>query len=303
VILPYLHYDVFTGQALAGNQLAVFPDGRDLDSETMQRVAREMNFSESTFVLPAERNDTDARMRIFTPSVEMPMAGHPTIGSTFALAQAGVIAPRLERFVFGLNVGPVAVDLEWSDAQLRFAWMTQGMPEFGASADRAPVAPALGLGVDDVRSELPVQQVSCGVPYLIVPLRDQAAVDRAATDHGALRRLQQATGVDLPLYLFAQADPGSPIPDPARVFSCRMFAPGLGVLEDPGTGSAAGPLGAYLVHHGVVGSDGPWRIVIEQGVVMGRPSRIEVVVTGRSEAMMVKVGGEAVLVGRGELFL
>ena len=276
----------------------------------MQRVAREMNFSESTFVLPAERNDTDARMRIFTPSVEMPMAGHPTIGSTFALAQAGVIAPRLERFVFGLNVGPVAVDLEWSDAQLRFVWMTQGVPEFGASADRAPVAHALGLDVDDVRSELPVQQVSCGVPYLIVPLRDHAAVDRAATDHGALRRLQQATGVDLPLYLFAPSvtgsrirDPGSPIADPARVFSCRMFAPGLGVLEDPGTGSAAGPLGAYLVSHGVVGSDGPWRIAIEQGVVMGRPSRIEVVISGPSEAMMVKVGGEAVLVGRGELFL
>ena len=304
MILPYLHYDVFTGQALAGNQLAVFPDGRDLDSGTMQRVAREMNFSESTFVLPAERDDTDARMRIFTPSVEMPMAGHPTIGSTFALAQAGVIAPRLERFVFGLNVGPVAVDLEWSDAQLRFAWMTQGRPEFGASADRAPVAHALGLDVDDVRSELPVQQVSCGVPYLIVPLRDQAAVDRAATDHGALRRLQQATGVDLPLYLFAPSVPGSRILDPgSRVLSCRMFAPGLGVLEDPGTGSAAGPLGAYLVRHGVVGSDGPWRIVIEQGVVMGRPSRIEVVITGSPEAMVVKVGGEAVLVGRGELFL
>ena len=113
--LSYLHYDVFTGEALLGNQLAVFTDARGLDTAKMQRLAREMNFSESTFILPAERSDTDIRMRIFTPMNEMPMAGHPTIGSTFALAQTGVIRPGSARFVFGLNIGPVPVDLEWNE--------------------------------------------------------------------------------------------------------------------------------------------------------------------------------------------
>src|SRR5690349_22107304 len=129
--LPFFHYDVFTDTALAGNQLAVFPDGRSLTPEQMQAIAREMNFSESTFVLPAERPDTDVRMRIFTPGEEMPMAGHPTIGSTFALADTGAIAPGTARVVFGLNVGPIPVDLEWRGTRLRFAWMTQGAPEFG----------------------------------------------------------------------------------------------------------------------------------------------------------------------------
>src|SRR5690349_24692181 len=129
--LPFFHYDVFTDTALAGNQLAVFPDGRSLTPEQMQAIAREMNFSESTFVLRAERPDTDVRMRIFTPALEMPMAGHPTVGSTFALAQMGAIAHGRERFVFGLNIGPTPVDLEWDGSSLGFAWMTQRNPEFG----------------------------------------------------------------------------------------------------------------------------------------------------------------------------
>src|SRR5687767_8502002 len=112
--LPYLHYDVFTGEALVGNQLAVFTNARGLDTAQMQRLAREMNFSESTFILPAEQPGTDIRMRIFTPSIEMPMAGHPTIGSTFALAHTGVIRAGSDRFVFGLNIGAVPVDLEWN---------------------------------------------------------------------------------------------------------------------------------------------------------------------------------------------
>ena len=149
--LSYLHYDVFTGEALLGNQLAVFTEARGLDTAKMQRLAREMNFSESTFILPAERSDDDIRMRIFTPMNEMPMAGHPTIGSTFALAQTGVIRPGSARFVFGLNIGPVPVDLEWNGSALRFAWMTQSTPTFGPIiADRAVVAAALGLETADL---------------------------------------------------------------------------------------------------------------------------------------------------------
>src|SRR5215216_6220488 len=123
--LSYLHYDVFTSEPLLGNQLAVFTDGNGLDPADMQRIAREMNFSESTFILPVEDEGTDVRMRIFTPVNEMPMAGHPTIGSTFALAHTGVIKPRSTRVVFGLNIGAVPVDLVWSEGELQFAWMTQ----------------------------------------------------------------------------------------------------------------------------------------------------------------------------------
>ena len=150
-------------------QLAVFPDARGLSTAQMQAIAREINFSETTFILPAERADTDIRMRIFTPGVEMPMAGHPTVGSTFALAHVGVIAPGRTRFVFGLNVGPTPVDLEWDGGRVRFVWMTLGRPAFGATvADRAAVARAIGLRVDDLVDDLPIQEVSCGVSYLFV---------------------------------------------------------------------------------------------------------------------------------------
>ena len=298
--LPYLHYDVFTGEPLLGNQLAVFTDASSLDAAMMQLVAREMNFAESTFILPPERSDTDVRMRIFTPQVEMPMAGHPTIGSTFALAHRGGIISGTPRFVFGLNVGPVPVDLEWSDGRLRFAWMTQANPEFGPPVtDRDAVAAALGLTVDDLAADLPVQQVSCGVPYLCAPLRDHDAVDRAMSDSAAFRRLRAVIGLELPIYLFAL----SPFGSPQTVYS-RMFAPEFGIVEDPATGSAAGPLGCYLVRHGLVTGDAAQRIVCLQGVAMGRASRIHVAIHGTADAIaQVKVGGEAVLVGRGELLV
>src|SRR5215510_4186076 len=139
--MNYLFYDVFTDRPLLGNQLAVFPDARGLTTAQMQAIAREINFSETTFVLPAERSDTDVRMRIFTPGVEMPMAGHPTVGSTFALARAGIIPVGCERFVFGLNIGPTPVSLTWRGADLSFVWMTQLAPTFSEPiADRAAAA-------------------------------------------------------------------------------------------------------------------------------------------------------------------
>ena len=297
--LSYLHYDVFTGEALVGNQLAVFTDARGLETSKMQRLAREMNFSESTFILPAERSDTDIRMRIFTPMNEMPMAGHPTIGSTFALAQTGVIHPGSTRFVFGLNIGPVPVDLEWKERELRFAWMTQSTPTFGPIYEnRAAVAATLGLDVRDVVSDLPVQEVSCGVPYLLVPLRDRATVDRAVSDAAAFRRLATVSR-DLAIFLFSIDPAGS-----SETVYSRMFAPEFGIIEDPATGSASGPLGCYLVHHGVVQGDAAQRIVSLQGVAMGRSSRIHISIEGsRPSITGVRVGGEAVLVGRGELLV
>lgn len=298
--LSYLHYDVFTGEALLGNQLAVFTDARGVDVAKMQRVAREMNFSESTFILPSERSDTDIRMRIFTPMNEMPMAGHPTIGSTFALAHAGVIRPGSSRFVFGLNIGPVPVDLEWNGSVLRFAWMTQSNPSFGPIVDhRAAVAAALGLDVADLADTLPVQEVSCGVPFLLVPLRDRRAVDRAISDAAAFRRLTTATKLDRAIFMFSIDPAGST----ETVYS-RMFAPEFGIIEDPATGSASGPLGCYLVHHGAVAADAAREMVSLQGAAMGRASRIHISIEGDRRAITrVRVGGEAVLVGQGELLV
>ena len=300
----YLHYDVFTRDPLVGNQLAVFTDGRGLSDRTMQAIAREMNFSESTFVLPAEAAGTDVRMRIFTPAQELPMAGHPTIGSTFALAETGVIRAGASRFVFGLGVGPTPVDLEWDDTRLRFAWMTQPLPAFGSVLhDGAAVAAALGVSESDL-APLPVQPVSCGVPYLLVPLRDRAAVDRAVSDAAACRRLAAVLGESLPIFLFAVGGSASETrPTPFRVYS-RMFAPEFGIVEDPATGSASGPLGCYLVEHGVVTPEQAAAIISDQGVAMGRASRIHVAIAGTADAIThVRVGGEAVLVGRGELLV
>jgi len=168
--LSYLHYDVFTAKPLLGNQLAVFTDAQGLDTAHMQAIAREMNFSESTFILPNERPDTDIRMRIFTPFNEMPMAGHPVVGSTFALARDGRIARGRADWSFGLNIGPTPVSLEWMADRLSFAWMTQLKPTFGKTiTDTAALAAALGLDADAVPTP-GGQEVNCGSNFFIIPM-------------------------------------------------------------------------------------------------------------------------------------
>src|SRR5688572_16777283 len=156
----YLHYDVFTDRRFGGNQLAVFPEAAGLSATTMQQIAREIGFAETTFVTSSERPDTDTRMRIFTPGNELPMAGHPVVGSTFALARVGAIDRGRTDWVFGLNIGPTRVSMEWDGLRLTFVWMTQRNPEFGPTFDDvARVAAALGLREDDIRATgLPVQQ-------------------------------------------------------------------------------------------------------------------------------------------------
>jgi trans-2,3-dihydro-3-hydroxyanthranilate isomerase len=294
----YLHLDVFTGERFGGNQLAVFLDARGLPAETMQAVTKEMNFSESTFILPAERPDTDIRMRIFTPGCEMPMAGHPTVGSAFALAFAGAIPPGRKRWVFGLNVGPTPVDIEWDADRPVFAWMTQQRPVFGPVVpDVEAAAHAIGVDAAAVRStHLPVQEVSCGVPFVFIPVATRAGVDAASPNLDAFNRLCEAAGVDNHAMFVFSRETG---PDGATVYS-RMFAPGLGVFEDPATGAASGPLGCYLVRHGVVPPDQAGAILSLQGVRMGRPSRVHIAVgLDDGEITRVRVGGEAVLVGEG----
>ena len=303
----YLHYDVFTRRPLAGNQLAVFPEAAGLDPALMQRIALEMAFPETTFILPPETDDTDVRMRIFTPRRELPMAGHPTIGSTFALASDGVIGPDRDRLVFGLGIGPTPVSLEWAGDELTFAWMRQPLPEFGPlieDKDRGEVAAALGIDPGDITAGLPIQVVSSGLPVLFVPLETRRAVDAVTFELAGLPPVFARHRLDdLPVFVFS-LETGH---DDATAYS-RMFAPAFGIPEDPAPGGASGPLDTYLVHHGAVSPDGIAQMVSLQGVKMGRPSRVHISISSSASSKdgditSVQVGGAAVLVAEGALYL
>ena len=301
--MRYLHYDVFTDRKFEGNQLAVFPAARGLTTAQMQTITREMNFSECTFLLPAETPGTDVRMRIFTPGAELPMAGHPTIGTTFALAHEGVIAAGRERWVFGLGVGPTPVELTWDGEALSFAWMDQRPPEYRQPASlRTAIIRAAGVDPAAVDATgLPVEEISCGAAFSFVPVQTRAAVDAAEPDLGALRRLKSAfPGGHVGVFIFSTESV-----DPAVVVYSRMFAPSQGIPEDPATGGASGPLGSYLVKHGLVTREQRQDMVSLQGVAMGRPSRIHMRITEDANGVItrVQVGGKAVRVGEGSLDL
>jgi trans-2,3-dihydro-3-hydroxyanthranilate isomerase len=299
--LRYLHLDVFTDTPLEGNQLAVFPEPpRDLDAALMQRIAAEMNFSESTFLFPAEHGG-DAHMRIFTPGSELPMAGHPTIGTTFALAMEGVITAPRDRFVFELGVGPISVSLEWSGGTLDFAWMTQLLPHFGRAFDARALAAALGVEAAEIDPRLPAQEISCGVPFLFVPLPSRAAVDGVQIDRRAYAKALQAEGLDDELAVFVfTMDPRNAVSD-ETIYS-RMLAPAFGIAEDPATGGASGPLGCYLVEHRLVDAAAARAQISLQGAAMGRPSRISISIDVEGGTITrVRVGGRSVLVGTGTL--
>ena len=298
--LRYLHLDVFTDAPFSGNQLAVFPDPGELTTEQMQRIANEMAFSETTFVYP-RTGDGDVQMRIFTPGEELPIAGHPVIGSTVALAIEGVIAQRREHFVFELRIGPTPVSMEWRDGHLQFVWMTQPNPDFGAVVEeRTSLAHALGLDDSALLSKAPAQIVSCGVPYLVVPLSSRTAVDAVAVDRkGVARCLEAAGAAECPVFVFTLDGRRE-----GETAYSRMLAPSFGIAEDPATGSASGPLGSYLVQYGLVTREAARGMVSLQGVAMGRPSRIHISIDGSPGAITrVRVGGQAVMVGAGELRL
>ena len=290
----FVQVDVFTPKPFGGNQLAVFTDARGLSAEEMQTLAREMNFAESTFVLPPERPGAVKRVRIFTTTSEMPFAGHPTVGTTFVLASEGVIPLTGAETTahLQLNIGLTPVRVTARDDRPEFVWMEQRRAEFGeAGAPAAAVAGAIGVEVEDIAATgWPLQVVSTGVPYLIVPLRTLGAVRRAHPDPTALQRILPP---DTCAYLFTRE-----AQDPAHQARARMFnANPLDLPEDAATGSAAGPLGAYLVRHKILA---PGTFVIEQGYEMGRPSLIHVSVT---EGGQISVGGRTVKVGEGVMYL
>jgi trans-2,3-dihydro-3-hydroxyanthranilate isomerase len=298
VLLRYVRLDVFTNQPFTGIPLAVFPDAAGIDEQRMQRITNEMALPESMFVFPPESPETDARVRIFTPSGGLPMAGGPTIGTVFALAREKRLPVSADKSVLGLGIGPTTVGLEWGQNALRFAWMTQAIPTFGPIiTDGVAAAAAVGVQPGDLAGDnLPVQVASSGVRFLYVPLRSRAAVDAASLDRGRLCALLRSVDLDeLPVFVFSceQAD------DDATVYS-RMFGPCIGIPEDPGCGAASGPLGAYLLKYNAVSAENASRLVSLQGVRMGRPSRVYISLSTRVGALEeVRVGGEAVVVGEG----
>jgi trans-2,3-dihydro-3-hydroxyanthranilate isomerase len=296
----YLHVDVFTDTPFEGNQLAVFPEPRGLTTDMMQTITREMNFSECTFIFPPESEGTNVRMRIFTPGEELPMAGHPTIGSTFALVKEGVIKTGQKDFIFGLGVGPTPVSLEWKGTALDFAWMTQKNPQFGGQVkDRAGFARAIGVD-DDALADVAPQVVSCGVPFLFAALKTRSAVDNVNMNLQSYGDVCRASAIDeLPLFVFT-TDRTAAHGDEA-VYS-RMLAPGFGIAEDPATGGASGPLGCYLFANNLVPRGRLDHIISLQGAKMLRPSRIHIAIEATGEEITrVRVGGRSVLIGDGRL--
>jgi trans-2,3-dihydro-3-hydroxyanthranilate isomerase len=276
--LRYVVTDVFTDKPLTGNQLAVFTDGREVDDELMQKLAKEMNYSESVFVLPPEQGG-HARIRIFTPATELPFAGHPVLGSAFVLAgplQLGEIA--LET-----GAGVVPVVLEREGARISFGWMRQPIPKVEPFDKAEAVQDLLGI-----RSQLPVELYHQGPGFAYFEVESKAALAALSPDFGALGRV-----TDYGISCFA----GS-----GTDWKTRMFAPTSGVPEDPATGSAAGPLAMHLARHGRIGFD--QEIEISQGDEIGRPSKLFARVTGTAEGVeSIEVGGSAVVVARGEFRL
>lgn len=290
--LSMTQWDVFSSRPLEGNSLAVFSDGRGLGDAEMQAIAKEMNLSETTFILPRDPETERARgirVRIFTVQEELPFAGHPTLGTAFALRGQTDAA----EIVLELNVGRVPVRFESRDGQPVFGEMTQMDPKFGLQHDREAVARATGLRVDDFHSSLPIETVSTGVPFTIAPLQSLAVLQNLRVDlRGTTEYLEKSGGK---FFYFVTRET---VDSAAGLHARMVFYNG----EDPATGSAAGCAAAWMVAHKV--AEAEQQVLIEQGVEMQRPSRIFVRASRRDNRVVnVRVGGNAVEVIRAEVFL
>ena len=301
--LRFIQLDVFSSVPLEGNPLAVFPDGRGLSDDEMQAIAREMNLSETTFVLPREASvdkERGVRVRIFTVQEELPFAGHPTLGTAFALRGNS----KANEIRLDLNVGTIPVRFEQNSRVSKkqgdlghpgdgaFGEMTQTEPVFGSIHDRKKVADTSGIPLDDIESALPIQTVSTGVPFTVLPIRDLEAMRQLNINHARAAEYLSATGGKFFFCVTRET-----VDPTARLHARMLFYNG----EDPATGSASGCAAAWMVKHGVAQPDE--RVMIEQGIEMKRPSRIFVRASRRNDKVVnVRVGGNVVEVLRGELF-
>ena len=298
----FYQLDVFTDKAFAGNPLAVFPEAAGLSAEEMQQISREMNLSETVFVLPSEK--ALRRLRIFTPMRELPLAGHPVVGTWNLLATLGVVPHQSAGVVTiqqELNLGILPVDIEYRDEKPFQVTMTQGAFEAGAviSDEREISRLAQGLGLDsadlDFSDGLPVQVVSTGIKALDIPVASLEALGRCRINSSLLSEIYLSCGA-IGCYAFTFET----MEDASRVHA-RFFAPDDNIPEDPATGSAAGSLAGYLVYHAALDAK---KFTIEQGDFMKRPSRIRAEVTGEKGSVeRVRIGGQSIVVAKGEVYV
>jgi trans-2,3-dihydro-3-hydroxyanthranilate isomerase len=275
----YRVVDVFTDKPLEGNALAVFPDASGIDDLTMQKIARELNLSETAFIVPATRADCAAGVRIFTPAKEMAFAGHPTIGTSFVLLDEGIVPANFKRFALEEKVGPVPIRVDTGINPL--IWLRTPPISEGNTFDRTVCAQVLGLDTRDLLDAAP-QLLSAGNPTVFVALRDRDAIDSARLDSHGSKILRGESPEPMCVFVF------TPTPDGAY---SRMFAPEYGITEDPATGSSTGPLAAFMMKHGLVPSASGTRFASEQGRKMGRRSILHVHILGDRGQDGIEVGG------------
>lgn len=288
--LTYHIVDVFTTIPFEGNALAVVIDGSKLDTGTMQRVAREFNLSETTFIVPGASRNGGTRVRIFTPGSEMEFAGHPTIGTAYVMRRFGLVPQDAQSFTLDENVGPVNVRVERGDDPLLWL-MTPPIRSLGTLAHEHCAA-AISLGHSDLLADVTCELLSAGNPALFIAVKDPQTVDRAVVDSVPFEALVQQCGVPALVFVFAPVASGA---------YSRMFAPHHGVPEDPATGSATGPLAAFMMKHALASGDDGSTFISEQGTKMGRRSLLHVMVHGKNGSGGIEVGGNARHIATGEI--
>jgi len=281
--VSYHVVDVFTTTPLQGNGLAVFPDGSGLETAMMQSIARELNLSETTFILPRESNAEATRVRIFTPARELAFAGHPTIGTAYVMRRLGLVADSAKRFVLSENVGAVPIRVDEGDDPI--LWLTTPQISWLGEFARERCAATLSLEEERLVPDVPCEQLSAGSPLIIIPVRNREAVDASRLDARAYADLVNECTEPTAIFLFA--------PTPEGAYS-RMFAPEFGIVEDPATGGATGPLAAFMMKHGLASSKDGTRFFSEQGVKIGRRSVLHVLINGERGEGGIEIGGNAV---------
>jgi trans-2,3-dihydro-3-hydroxyanthranilate isomerase len=276
----YRIVDVFTDLPFEGNPLAVFPDASGLDTATMQKIAKELNLSETTFVFPATRPDCVAKVRIFTPAKEMDFAGHPTIGTGYVLMKEGIIREGTESFMLEEGVGPVQVHVDkWLNPLI---WLHTPPITSGMTFDRIICAQTLGINSDDLLDISP-QLLSAGNPTLFIAVKDKEVVDKVCLNFQKIDSFKKIYPDKFCLFVFT--------PTPEGAYS-RMFAPDYGIIEDPATGSSTGPLALYMMQHNLIPASSETRFISEQGTKMGRRSILHVHIKGDRGHDGIYVGGQ-----------
>ncbi len=284
--------DVFAEQKYTGNQLAVFTDINSLSDEEMQQIAREMNYSETTFILSNDVIEGGYDVRIFTPKEELPFAGHPTLGTAYVL-QKEVIKKLSENITLNLKIGQIPVSLHYSGQDIDLLWMQQKQPVFSQEFVVDTFAEVLNIELDEIDSRFPIQEVSTGVPFIIVPLKTQTTLKRIKVNKDRCFELINNTQAKSILVFCPETY------NPENDLSVRVFADYLGVPEDPATGSANGCLAGYLVHYSYFGEESI-NLRVEQGYEIGRPSLLLLKAQKKDVEIEVFVGGKVIMVAKGE---